>query len=168
VRYVQSRKLFDKPLLLGATVNNNPTITESLEFHARLGVPLRASGLRPHRRRNDCRWWPLASGAGNGRLRALERSGLWGSRPLQRGLGATCRNALGVGAGQRLELLRWRHALLANRSAARFRNHYFELGTFGLDTNVFIGGTDTIGRADHLTDVASTRRTITRAIPTTS
>jgi hypothetical protein len=43
----------------------------------------------------------------------------------------------------------WRVALQHD-----FGNHYFELGTFGLDTNVFVGGTDTIGRSDHLTDVA--------------
>jgi hypothetical protein len=47
VRYVQSGKLFDKPLLLGATVNNNPTITDPWNSTPGWGFPFATSGLAP-------------------------------------------------------------------------------------------------------------------------
>ena len=47
VRYAQSGKLFDKPVLLGVEVNNNPTITDPWNSTPGWGFPFAASGLAP-------------------------------------------------------------------------------------------------------------------------
>jgi hypothetical protein len=73
---------------------------------------------------------------------------------LYKGLGRDVRNALGVvpvaGSDSYEGVIPyWRVALQHD-----FGNHYLELGTFGLASNVFVGGEDNLGRSDHLTDVA--------------
>lgn len=79
---------------------------------------------------------------------------LFGEVDVYKGLGRDVRNALGVvpvsGSNSYEGVIPyWRVALQHD-----FGDHYLELGTFGLDANVFVGGSDNTGRSDHLTDVA--------------
>jgi hypothetical protein len=154
VRYAQSGKLFDKPLLLGVTVNNNPTITDPWNSTPGWGFPFAASSLAPS---------PAAATIADGGLAQAVLGtggyGLWNDLvyaevDLYKGLGRDVRNALGVvpvsGSNSYEGVIPyWRVALQHD-----FGDHYLEFGTFGLDTNVFVGGGDAIGRSDHLTDVA--------------
>jgi hypothetical protein len=146
VRYAQSGKLFDKPLLLGVTVNNNPTITDPWNSTPGWGFPFAASSLAPT---------PAAATIADGGLAqavlGVGGYGLWNDLvyaevDLYKGLGVVPVSGSNSYEGV---IPYWRVALQHD-----FGNHYLEFGTFGLDTNVFVGGTDTIGRSDHLTDVA--------------
>lgn len=154
VRYAQSGTLGGKSLLLGVTVNNNPTMTDPWNSMPAWGFPFAASGVAPT---------PAAATIADGGLAQVVLGaggyGLWddlvyGEVDLYKGLGRDVRNALGVvpvsGSNSYDGVTPyWRLALQHD-----FGDHYLELGTFGLDTNVFVGGLDTSGRSDHLTDVA--------------
>ncbi|HEY3777657.1 MAG TPA: hypothetical protein VGL35_06335 [Rhizomicrobium sp.] len=154
VRYARSGTLGGKSLLLGVTVNNNPTVTDPWNSMPAWGFPFAASDLAPA---------PAAATIADGGLAQVVMGaggyGLWndlvyGEVDLYKGLGRDVRNALGVvpvsGSNSYDGVMPyWRLALQHD-----FGDHYFELGTFGLDTNVFVGGLDNPGRSDHLTDVA--------------
>lgn len=154
VRYAQSGNLFGKPVILGLTVNNNPTLQDPWNSTPAWGFPFAASGLAPT---------PAAGTLADGGLAQVVLGaggyGLWNNLlytefDIYKGLGRDVRNALGVvpvaGSNSYEGVIPyWRVALQHD-----FGDHYVELGTFGLTSNVFLGGTDNLGRSDHLTDVA--------------
>lgn len=154
VRYARSGNLFDKPVILGITVNNNPTVQDSWNSTPAWGFPFAASALAPG---------PAAATLADGGLAqtvmgtggyALWNDLVYAEVDLYKGLGRDVRNALGVvpvsGSNSYEGVIPyWRVAL-----EHAFGDHYFELGTFGLASNVFLGGQDNLGRSDHLTDVA--------------
>jgi hypothetical protein len=154
VRYAQSGKLFDKPIILGLTVNNNPTVQDPWNSTPGWGFPFAASSLAPT---------PAAATLADGGLAqvVLGAGGysLWDELlytefDVYKGLGRDVRNALGavpVAGSNSYEgiIPYWRVALQHD-----FGDNYLEAGTFGLYSNVFLGGEDNLGRADHLTDVA--------------
>ena len=154
VRYADSGTLFGKPVILGATINNNPTITDPWNSTPGWGFPFAASDLAPA---------PAATTFADGGLAQVVLGaggyGLWNDLlytelDLYKGLGRDVRNALGVvpvaGSNSYDGVMPyWRVALQHD-----FGDHYLEVGTFGLFSDVAVGGEDNIGRLDHLTDVA--------------
>ena len=154
VRYAQSGTLLGKPVLLGLTINNNPTVQDPWNSTPAWGFPFAASGLAPG---------PAASTLIDGTLPqtvmgaggyALWDSTLYTEFDVYKGLGRDVRNALGtvpVAASNSYEgiIPYWRVALQHD-----FGNHYIEFGTFGIASNVFTGGEDNLARSDRLTDVA--------------
>ena len=154
VRYAQSGKLFGKPVLFGLTVNNNPMVQDLWNSTPAWGFPFASSGLAPT---------PAAAALADGGLAqvvmgaggyALWDSLLYTEFDVYKGLGRDVRNALGTvpvsGSNSYGGVIPyWRIALQHD-----FGNHYVELGTFGLTSNVFVGGADNLGRSDRLTDVA--------------
>lgn len=154
VRYAQSGNLFGKPVILGLTVNNNPTVTDPWNSAPAWGFPFASSSLAPT---------PAAATLADGGLSQVVLGaggyGLWNDLlytevDLYKGLGRDIRNALGVvpvaGSNSYEGVIPyWRVALQHD-----FGDHYLEVGTFGLTSDVFQGGEDNLGRADHLTDVA--------------
>ena len=155
VRYAQSGQLFDKPVILGITVNNNPTVQDVWNSTPGWGFPFAASSLAPTPAAGTLVDGGLAQtviGAGG---YALWNDLLYVEADLYKGLGRDVRNALGVvpvsGTNSYESVIPyWRVALQHD-----FGDHYLELGTFGLFSNVFPGGADNLGHSDHLTDVAS-------------
>jgi len=154
VRYAQSGQLFDKPVILGITVNNNPTVQDVWNSTPGWGFPFAASSLAPTPAAGTLVDGGLAQtviGAGG---YALWNDLLYVEADLYKGLGRDVRNALGVvpvsGTNSYESVIPyWRVALQHD-----FGDHYLELGTFGLFSNVFPGGADNLGHSDHLTDVA--------------
>src|SRR5437016_3690440 len=154
LRYAQSGKLFDKPVILGVTFNNNPTVQDPWNSTPAWGFPFATSGLAPTPAAAtliDGGLSQVVMGAGG---YALWDSALYTEFDLYKGLGRDVRNALGtvpVAGSNSYEgvIPYWRVALQHD-----FGNHYVELGTFGVASNVFVGGEDNFGRSDHLTDVA--------------
>ena len=154
VRYAQTGNLFDKPVILGVTVNNSPTVSDPWNSVPAWGFPFAASSLAPT---------PAAATLVDGGLAqvVLGAGGytLWNDLvyaevDLYKGLGRDVRNALGVvpvsGSNSYGGVLPyWRVAL-----EHAFGEHFLELGTFGVASDVFVGGEDNIGRSDHITDVA--------------
>ena len=154
VRYAKKGKLFDRPVILGLTFNNNPTVQDPWNSTPAWGFPFAASGLAPT---------PAAATLMDGGLSqvvmgvggyALWDSALYTEFDLYKGLGRDVRNALGtvpVADSNSYEgvIPYWRVAFQHD-----FGNHYVEVGTFGLRSNVFVGGQDNFGRSDQLTDVA--------------
>jgi len=154
LRYAQTGRLFDKPVILGLTLNNNPTVQDPWNSTPAWGFPFAGSGLAPTPAAAtliDGGLGEVVMGAGG---YALWDDLLYSEFDLYKGLGRDVRNALGtvpVAGSNSYEgiIPYWRVALQHN-----FGNHYFELGTFGLTSNVFVGGEDNSGRSDQLTDVA--------------
>jgi hypothetical protein len=154
LRFAQSGKLFDKPVVAGLTVNNNPTLTDPWNSMPAWGFPFAASGLAPTPAAGTIVDGGLSQAVLGAGGYALWNDLVYAEVDLYKGLGRDVRNALGVvpvsGTNSFDGVMPyWRVALQHD-----FGNHYFELGTFGLDTNVFVGGDDATGRSDHLTDVA--------------
>ena len=154
LRYAQTGKLFDKSLLAGVTLNNNPTVQDPWNSMPAWGFPFAASSLAPT---------PAAATLVDGGLSqvvlgaggyALWNDLVYVETDIYKGLGRDVRNALGVvpvAGSNSFEgvIPYWRVAF-----EHAFGDHYFELGTFGLTSHVFTGGQDNLGRSDHLTDVA--------------
>ena len=154
LRYAQTGKLFDKSLIFGITLNNNPTVQDPWNSTPGWGFPFGASSLAPTPAAKTLADGGLAQvvlGAGG---YALWNDLVYTEVDLYKGLGRDARNALGVvpvsGSNSYEGVIPyWRVAL-----EHAFGDHNFELGTFGLASNVFAGGQDNIGRSDHLTDLA--------------
>jgi hypothetical protein len=154
LRYAQTSRLFDKPVILGLTFNNNPTVQDPWNSTPAWAFPFAGSGLAPA---------PAAATVADGGLAqvvmgaggyALWDDTLYTEFDLYKGVGRDVRNALGTvpvaGSNSYDGIIPyWRVAL-----QHAFGNHYLEVGTFGLTSNVFVGGEDNFGRSDHLTDVA--------------
>jgi hypothetical protein len=154
LRYAQTGKLFGKPVVAGLTVNNNPTVQDPWNSTPAWGFPLAASGLAPA---------PAAATLADGGLGevvvgaggyALWDNTLYTEFDVYKGLGRDVRNALGtvpVASSNSYDgiIPYWRVALQHD-----FGNHYLEVGTFGLTSDVFVAGQDKLGRSDHLTDAA--------------
>jgi len=154
IRYAQSGTLFDKPVIFGITLNNNPTVQDPWNSTPAWGFPFAATSLAPTPNAATLVDGALAQtvvGAGG---YSLWDDLLYTEFDLYKGLGRDVRNALGVipvsGTPSYEGVIPyWRVALQRD-----FGDHYLELGTFGLYSNVFVNGEDNLGRADHLTDVA--------------
>jgi hypothetical protein len=154
VRYAQSGQLLGKPVILGITANNNPTVQDPWNSTPAWGFPFAVTSLAPT---------PAAATLADGALAqtvigaggyALWDDLLYTEADLYKGLGRDVRNALGVVPVSGTDSYEgvipyWRVALQHD-----FGDHYLELGTFGLVSNVFVGGEDNLGRSDQLTDVA--------------
>ncbi|HEX3430747.1 MAG TPA: hypothetical protein VHT03_07655 [Rhizomicrobium sp.] len=154
VRYAETDRLFGKPLILGLTINNNPTLQDPWNSTPAWGFPFAGSGLAPT---------PAAATLADGGLAqtvmgaggyALWDDTLYTEFDLYKGLGRDVRNALGAvpvaGSNSYGGVIPYLRVALQHD----FGNHYLELGTFGLTSNVFVGGEDNFGRADRLTDLA--------------
>ncbi len=154
VRYARSFQWDGKPVVLGLTMNNNPTVQDLWNSTPGWGFPFAASGLAPA---------PAASTLIDGGL-AQQVVGVGGyaqwndllyvEADLYKGLGRDVRNALGIVPVTGSNSIQgvtpyWRAAL-----EHAFGDHYLEVGTFGLSSDVFPGGAEPSGRADHDTDVA--------------
>jgi hypothetical protein len=154
LRYAQTGNVFDKPVILGLTFNNNPTVQDPWNSTPGWGFPFASSGLAPTPAAATLADGGLAQVVMGAGAYALWDDTLYTEFDLYKGLGRDVRNALGtvpVAGSNSYEgvIPYWRVALQHD-----FGNHYVELGTFGLTSNVFVGGEDNFGRADRLTDVA--------------
>lgn len=154
LRFARPVILDDKPLLLGLTINNNPTVQDPWNSTPAWGFPFAASGLAPKPAAGTIVDGGLAQAVLGAGGYGLWNDLLYGEIDVYKGLGRDVRNAFGVvpvsGSNSYAGAIPyWRLALEHD-----FGDHYIEFGTFGLDTNVFVGGLDKSGRSDHLTDVA--------------
>jgi hypothetical protein len=154
VRYAQTGRLFDAPVIVGLEVNNNPTVQDPWNSTPGWGFPFAASSLAPTPAAATLIDGGLAQTVMGVGAYALWNDLLYTEVDLYKGLGRDVRNALGVvpvaGSDSYEGIIPyWRVALQHD-----FGNHYLEVGTFGLASNVFVGGEDNLGRSDHLTDVA--------------
>jgi hypothetical protein len=154
VRYVQTGRLFDAPVILGLEVNNNPTVQDPWNSTPAWGFPFAVTSLAPTPSAATLVDGGLAQTVAGAGGYALWNDLLYTEVDLYKGLGRDVRNALGVvpvaGTDSYEGVIPyWRVALQHD-----FGDHYLELGTFGLASNAFVGGEDNLGRADHLTDVA--------------
>ena len=154
VRYAKTGKLFDKPVILGLTFNNNPTVQDPWNSTPAWGFPFATSGLAPT---------PAAATLVDGGLAQVVMGAgsyaFWDDLfytefDIYKGLGRDVRNALGTvpvaGSNSYGGIIPyWRVAL-----QHEFGDHYLEVGTFGLASDVFVAGQDNLGRSDHLTDIA--------------
>jgi hypothetical protein len=154
LRYAHTFQLDGKSLLLGATINNNPTVQDPWNSTPAWGFPFAASGLAPS---------PSAATLADGGLAQAVIGaggyGLWDDLvyaefDVYRGLGRDFRSALGavpVSGSDSYDgiIPYWRLAL-----EHQFGDHYLELGTFGLSTDKAPGGNNGLGLADHVTDTA--------------
>lgn len=153
LRYAQNGQLLGKPVLLGLSVNNNPTVQDAWNSVPAWGFPFAASSLA---------FKPGAATLADGGLAqsvlglggyALWDDALYVEADAYKGLGRDLRNALGTvpvsGSNSYGVIPYWRAALQHD-----FGEHYLEVGTFGLHSDVAVGGNDSLGRFDHLTDVA--------------
>jgi len=154
VRYAQSGRLFGKPVILGLTLNNNPTVQDPWNSTPAWGFPFAGSNLAPAPAAATLADGGLAQVVLGGGGYALWDTTLYTEFDVYKGLGRDVRNALGVvpvaGSNSYDGVIPyWRVALQHD-----FGDHYLQVGTFGLTSNVFLGGEDNLGRSDRLTDVA--------------
>ncbi|HEY5048359.1 MAG TPA: hypothetical protein VII49_10085 [Rhizomicrobium sp.] len=154
IRYAGTTQFDGKSLLLGITINNNPTVQDSWNSTPAWGFPFAASALAPA---------PAAATLVDGGLAqsvlgvggyALWDDLVYAEADVYRGLGRDVRNALGtvpVSGSDSYDgaIPYWRIALEHD-----FGSHYLELGTFGLSTDKAPGGNNATGLTDHVTDTA--------------
>jgi hypothetical protein len=153
IRYANSLSLGGTSLIYGATLNNNPTVQDLWNSTPGWGFPFAASPLAPT---------PAAGTLIDNGL-AQEVVGLGGYASWNdllyvefdayRGLSADAMGKLGITSSSPPNTLHgfspyWRIALEHS-----FGNHYLEVGTFGINAQVFPGGIKRFG-ADRITDFA--------------
>ena len=154
VRYAHGLQLDGKPLILGLTINNNPTVQDAWNSTPAWGFPFAASALAPTPAAGTLVDGGLAQGVAGAGGYALWNDLIYAEFDLYKGLGRDVRNALGVvpvaGTDSYDGLIPyWRVAL-----EHAFGDHYFELGTFGLSADRAPGGNTAMGHSDHLVDAA--------------
>ncbi len=154
VRYAQTGKLAGKPIVLGLTVNNNPTVQDLWNSTPAWGFPFEASALAPSPLAGTMIDGGLSQAVLGGGGYALWNDFVYAEADVYKGLGRDVRNALGVvpvsGTNSFAGVIPyWRVALQHD-----FGDHYLELGTFGLSTDVFPGGDESAHRTDHVIDTA--------------
>ena len=106
IRYARTVQLDGKPLILGATLNNNPTVQDP--WNSTPGSGFSVCRLRSRAVACGChagRWRSCTGGRGRRRLRIVGRSALRRSRYLS-GPRPRCAQCAGRRAGERLGLLR--------------------------------------------------------------
>lgn len=154
VRYADTVQLGGKPLLLGLTVNNNPTVQDAWNSTPGWGFPFASSGIAPSPAAATLIDGGLAQNVVGAGGYALWDNLLYAEADIYRGLGRDVRNALGtvpVTGSNSVDgvVPYWRVALEHD-----FGSHYLELGTFGLNGNLFPSGIEFEGRNDRFTDIA--------------
>jgi hypothetical protein len=153
VRYANSLALGGTSLIYGVTLNNNPTVQDLWNSTPAWGFPFAASALAPI---------PAAATLIDSTL-AQKVVGLGGYASWNdllfvefdgyRGLSADALDKLGITSSSPPNTLHglspyWRIALEHS-----FGNHYLEVGTFGINAQVFPGAIKRFG-ADQITDFA--------------
>ncbi len=152
LRYAQGVTVAEKSLLLGVTLNNNPTVQDVWNSTPAWGFPFASSSVAPT---------PAASTVIDGGL-AQQVGGLgvyafWNNLVYAEvAVYGTARNGIlaPLGAGTPNDTIvknavpYWRVAVQQN-----WEDHYVALGTYGLQANIFPGGT-TLEPTDRFTDVA--------------
>jgi hypothetical protein len=154
LRYAHTFQLDGKPLILGATVNNNPTVQDPWNSTPAWGFPFAASDLAPSPAASTLVDGAFAQTVIGGGGYALWNDLVYVEADVYKGLGRDVRNALGVvpvsGSDSYDGVIPyWRVAL-----EHQFGDHYLELGTFGLSTDRAPGGNNGLGLTDHVTDTA--------------
>lgn len=155
IRYAAEFSPFEIDSVGGLTVNNHPTASDLWNSTPAWGFPYNRSALAPG---------PVASAIIDGQLgQRVAGPGayaLWGDWvytefALYRGLGREVLNATGivpVSGAIRIEGLvpYWRVAVQHDFDSG----HSFELGTYGLHTNIYPNGDKSAGATDRYTDIA--------------
>ncbi|MGD0191449.1 MAG: cytochrome C [Rhizomicrobium sp.] len=154
IRYAHSVQLDGKPLLFGVTLNNNPTVQDAWNSTPAWGFPFAGSSLAPAPAAATLIDGSLAQSVMGGGGYALWDDLLYAEADIYKGLGRDVRNALGVtpvsGSSSVDGVIPyWRVALQHD-----FGSHYLELGTFGLNGNLFPAGEQPEGHSDRFSDVA--------------
>lgn len=153
IRYANTLSLGGNDLIYGVTLNNNPTVQDLWNSTPAWGFPFAASALAPT---------PAAATLIDNGL-AQQVIGLGGYASWNdllyvefdayRGLSADAQGKLGITASSPPNTLHgfspyWRVALEHS-----FGNHYLEIGTYGIEAQVFPGSVKRFG-ADRITDFA--------------
>ncbi len=155
IRYAREHDIFGIDSVYGLTLNNNPTVQDLWNSTPVWGFPYNASALAPT---------PTAATRIDGSLGqqvvGLGAYVMWNDWvytefDLYRGLGRDIRNALGTvpvaGTDSVVDTAPyWRLALQHDTGRSNW-----ELGTYGIFTDVLPSGASPGGRADHFTDVAA-------------
>jgi hypothetical protein len=154
IRYAQSVQLYGKPFLFGVTVNNNPTVQDVWNSTPAWGFPFAASGLAPSPAAASLIDGGLAQTVLGAGAYALWNNLVYAEADVYKGLGRDVRNALGtvpVSGSNSVDgvIPYWRLALQHD-----FGSHYLELGTFGLNGDLFPAGEAPSGQSDRFTDLA--------------
>lgn len=153
IRYARSVQLDGNPLLLGITVNNNPTVQDPWNSTPAWGFPFAASNLAPTPAAATLIDGGLAQTVAGAGAYALWNDLVYAEADVYSGLGRDVRNALGVVPVAGTDSVSgvipyWRLALEHD-----FGSHYLELGTFGLSESDYPGGTKSAG-SDRFTNAA--------------
>ena len=154
IRHAREGEVLGAPIVLGLTLNNNPSVEDLWNSTPAWSFPYNRSRLAPT---------PSAAALVDGRLAqrvaglgvyALWDEWLYADVTAYQGLGPGLRNLTGITPIDGVDTTQglipyWRVAVLRE-----FGRHHVELGTFGLHGSVHPGGDRSAGRTDTLTDVA--------------
>jgi hypothetical protein len=154
LRYAHTFQVDGKSLILGATLNNSPTVQDPWNSTPAWGFPFAASDLAPSPSAATLIDGGLAQTVAGAGAYGLWNDLVYAEFDVYRGLGQDFRNALGVvpvsGSDSYDGVIPyWRLAL-----EHQFGNHYLEVGTFGLSADKAPGGNNGLGLTDHITDTA--------------
>lgn len=151
-RYTNQMELLDRNVVFGVTVNNAPTVADLWNTTPVWGFPYATSPLAPTPGATALIDGPLMTIAGGGSLYAMVDQLVYldfgayttFSKNLQRGMGVWSDGQLGIDGGAPY----WRLAL-----QHQWGEHYAEIGTYGLQANVYPGGINYAG-TDNYVDTA--------------
>jgi hypothetical protein len=152
VRYAKQANFMGQDLVFGVSANNAPTVADLWNTGPVWGFPFATSPLAPTPGAAALIDGPLITTAGGGSIYAMINQLLYidagayttFSKGVQKGLGVWSNGQLGIDGGAPY----WRVALQHD-----WDGQYAQIGTYGLQANVFPGG-DKTGGTDQYTDVA--------------
>lgn len=152
VRYARQTNMLNQDILFGVSANNSPTVQDPWNTGPVWGFPYATSPLAPTPGATALIDGPLITTAGGGSLYAMINHLLYidagayttFSKGLQKGLGVWSNGQLGIDGAAPY----WRVAL-----QHQWDGQYAEIGTYGLQANLFPGG-DNSGGTDQYTDMA--------------
>ena len=154
IRHVREGQLFGQDVLWGFTANNGPTVQDAWNSTPTWGFPYNASALAPA---------PMAAtlvdGGLNRRVAGLGGYVVWNSllymeADAYKGLSPDALEATGIVPVAGSDLTRG--VMPYGRLAVMqdWQNHHVEVGAYGLAADIFPGGVQQFGLADHFADVA--------------
>src|SRR5579859_1038427 len=154
VRYAHPGELFDMNYVAGITLNNHPTIQDLWNSTPAFGFPYVASSMAPGSSATTQIDNMLAQRVIGVGAYSMWNDWLLTEFDLYAPLDRSALNALGIVPVSGATLYHgatpyWRLALQHG-----FGDHYFELGTYGLQAENYPGGDQSAGTTDKFTDIA--------------
>jgi hypothetical protein len=151
VRFAKAASAFDKELVFGVGVNNNPTVTDVWNSTPAWGFPFVSSPLAPTPAASTLIEGGLAQQVIGASTYAYWNRLIYAEAGLYRGLGVRTETTLGVDTTGTNALKNvvpyWRFAV-----EPKWGQNSFEVGTFGLAANIIPGRTREFG-TDHTVDI---------------